>query len=66
LAKTCISPVSQWGSRAHFEQMSDMIARRALRPVSDQIYSLAQAPSALRAMGKGSHFGKICIDFGLD
>jgi NADPH:quinone reductase-like Zn-dependent oxidoreductase len=49
------------GSRAHFEKMSRAIAQHRLKPVVDEVFSLHDAPAALRRLETGSHFGKLVL-----
>jgi NADPH:quinone reductase-like Zn-dependent oxidoreductase len=49
------------GSRAMFEQMNESIAKAALHPVIDCVFSIDQVPQAFQHMQSGSHCGKIVI-----
>jgi len=51
------------GSRATFEDMNRAITAHGLHPVIGQTFPLADAPSALRCMESGAHFGKIVLTF---
>jgi NADPH:quinone reductase-like Zn-dependent oxidoreductase len=51
------------GSRAHFVDMLQHMARTALKPVIDRTYPFAHVPDALRAMEAGNLFGKLCVRF---
>ena len=49
------------GSRAMFERMNRAIQANGLRPVVDRIFSFEDAVEAMRYLGSGRHFGKVCI-----
>ena len=49
------------GSRYDFEQMNRALVQTRLLPVVDQVYLMAEAQEAFRAMEKGSHFGKLVV-----
>ena len=49
------------GSRYDFEQMNRTLVQTRLLPVVDQVYLMAEAQEAFRAMEKGSHFGKLVV-----
>ena len=49
------------GSRRMFEDMNEFIERGELRPVIDRVYSFEQLPKALKYLGEGKHFGKVCL-----
>ncbi len=49
------------GSRYDFEQMNRALVQTRLLPVVDQVYPMAEAQEAFRAMEKGSHFGKLVV-----
>lgn len=51
------------GSRDMFEAMNRAIERCELRPVVDRVFPFEHAIDALRYLGTGTHFGKICIVF---
>lgn len=51
------------GSRDMFEAMVRAIDFHKIRPVVDQIFPLRDARAALEAMARGSHFGKIVLDY---
>jgi len=49
------------GHRESFEAMNDAVAAHELRPVVDRVYPFEESRQALQALGRGEHFGKICI-----
>jgi len=49
------------GSRSMFEKMNRAIEQSGLRPVIDRVFPFEQSIEALRYLGQGAHFGKICI-----
>lgn len=49
------------GSRAMFEDMNRVIAGKAIKPVIDKVFPLAQAADAFRHLESGSHFGKVVV-----
>jgi NADPH:quinone reductase-like Zn-dependent oxidoreductase len=49
------------GSREMFSAMNAAISLHQLHPVIDRTFAFAEFPEALKLMGKGGHFGKICI-----
>ncbi|VTU00181.1 nadph:quinone oxidoreductase : Alcohol dehydrogenase zinc-binding domain protein OS=Pedosphaera parvula (strain Ellin514) GN=Cflav_PD5359 PE=4 SV=1: ADH_N: ADH_zinc_N [Gemmataceae bacterium] len=49
------------GSRAMFEDMNRLIAGEGVRPVIDRVFPFADAPTALRHLESGSHFGKVVV-----
>ncbi len=51
------------GSRELFEEMNAFVAERALRPVIDRTFPLAEFPDALRYLERGAHVGKVAIAF---
>ncbi|MEJ7711874.1 MAG: NAD(P)-dependent alcohol dehydrogenase [Pyrinomonadaceae bacterium] len=51
------------GSREMFEAMNRAISLHQLKPVIDRVFPFERASEALRHMGSGAHFGKICISF---
>ena len=50
------------GHRESFEAMNRAISQAKLRPVVDKVFPLSDAKAAFEHMGRGDHFGKICID----
>ncbi|MBI1248856.1 zinc-binding dehydrogenase [bacterium] len=52
---------STMGSPADFRGMLDLVDRHQIKPVIDQVFSLAQANEALARMEKGEQFGKIVL-----
>ena len=52
------------GHRESFEAMNDAIAAHSLRPVVDRVFPFEESRHALEALGRGEHFGKICIRIG--
>jgi NADPH:quinone reductase-like Zn-dependent oxidoreductase len=50
------------GSRTMFEDMVKAMTLHRIEPVVDQVFPLEELPQALQTMGKGGHFGKICLD----
>lgn len=53
------------GSRDRFEAMNRAVDAQQIMPVVDSTHSFEALPDALRALGKGKHFGKIGIEFDL-
>ncbi|MCL2430741.1 MAG: NAD(P)-dependent alcohol dehydrogenase [Alphaproteobacteria bacterium] len=52
------------GSREMFEDMVRAIETHRIRPaIDDRVFGFAQVADALRALGRGRHFGKICLAF---
>ncbi|MBV9996907.1 MAG: NAD(P)-dependent alcohol dehydrogenase [Caulobacteraceae bacterium] len=51
------------GSREMFSSMCRAIEMHKIRPVIDRVYPWSEASTALRAMERGEHFGKIVLDF---
>jgi len=51
------------GSKAHFAAMNRAIALHGLEPVIHASYALEDAPKALAALSRGSHFGKLVVTF---
>ncbi len=51
------------GSRELFEEMNAFVAERALRPVLDRTFPLAEFPDALRYLERGAHVGKVVVAF---
>ncbi|MEW9697573.1 NAD(P)-dependent alcohol dehydrogenase [Paenibacillus sp. SI8] len=51
------------GSRDMFEAMNRAIERCELHPVVDRVFPFEHAIDALRYLGTGAYFGKICIVF---
>jgi NADPH:quinone reductase-like Zn-dependent oxidoreductase len=49
------------GSRASFEAMNRAIEVNAMRPVIDRTFEWTLAPTALRYLESGSHFGKVVL-----
>jgi len=49
------------GHRESFEAMNDAVVAHELRPVVDRVYPFEESRQALQALGRGEHFGKICI-----
>jgi len=49
------------GSRDGFEAMARAIGEHRLEPVVDRVFPFDETPEALRYLGRGEHFGKICI-----
>ncbi|HZZ38776.1 MAG TPA: NAD(P)-dependent alcohol dehydrogenase [Acidobacteriaceae bacterium] len=52
------------GSRVHFEKMNQAIEQHRMKPVVDEVFSFHDAPTALRRMETGSHFGKLIVRVG--
>ncbi|MBK6686316.1 MAG: NAD(P)-dependent alcohol dehydrogenase [Deltaproteobacteria bacterium] len=50
------------GPREHFEAMNRAITLHQVMPVVDRSYPFTEAPTALKALGDGHHFGKLVID----
>ncbi len=50
------------GHRESFEAMNRALEAHQLRPVVDRVFALSETQAALKHMGRGDHFGKICID----
>jgi NADPH:quinone reductase-like Zn-dependent oxidoreductase len=49
------------GSRAMFEAMNRAIEVAQLRPMIDRVFPFDEAPSALKRLESGAHFGKVVI-----
>lgn len=49
------------GSRGMFERLNQFVARSALRPVIDRVFSFDQAPQAFAHLRSAQHFGKVVI-----
>jgi NADPH:quinone reductase-like Zn-dependent oxidoreductase len=49
------------GSRADFISMNHAITQSRLKPVIDRVFAFDEAPSALRYLESGAHFGKIVL-----
>jgi NADPH:quinone reductase-like Zn-dependent oxidoreductase len=49
------------GSVRSFETMNAALSAWTLKPVVDQVFSLAEAPAALAKMSAATHFGKIVV-----
>jgi len=49
------------GSREMFEEMNRAISLAEMRPVIDRVFGFEEAPEAMRYVGTGAHFGKVCI-----
>ncbi|UUZ90056.1 NAD(P)-dependent alcohol dehydrogenase [Paenibacillus sp. P25] len=49
------------GDRDMFEAMNRAIGQNKLRPVIDRVFPFEQSAEALRYLGQGGHFGKVCI-----
>lgn len=52
---------STMGSPADFRGMLDLVDKHQIRPVIDQVFSLAQGNEALQRMEQGDQFGKIVL-----
>ena len=52
------------GPRDSFEAMCRAISLHGMTPTIDRVFGFEEIKDALRYMGEGRHFGKICIDFG--
>ena len=52
---------TQMGSPSDYEGFLSAVGRGSWRPVVDSIYPLADAATALQAMGAGAHFGKLVL-----
>ncbi|MDY7091367.1 MAG: NAD(P)-dependent alcohol dehydrogenase [Acidobacteriota bacterium] len=50
------------GHRDGFEAMNRAVAAAEMRPVVDRTFPLAETREALETMGRGEHFGKICLN----
>ncbi len=50
------------GHREMFEAMNRAIEFHGMRPVVDRVYGFEEVPAAFEDLGKGEHFGKLCID----
>ncbi len=51
------------GSRDRFEAMNRAAEAHGIKPLVDSTHPFEALPDALRALGKGRHFGKIGIEF---
>ena len=49
------------GSRAMFESMNRAIESARLRPLIDRTFAFDEAKDAFRYLGRGAHFGKVCV-----
>jgi NADPH:quinone reductase-like Zn-dependent oxidoreductase len=54
------------GHRESFEGLCAAVAEKQIRPVVDRSFGFDQARAALEHMQSGSHFGKVCLDFGAE
>ncbi|HEY7992211.1 MAG TPA: NAD(P)-dependent alcohol dehydrogenase [Stellaceae bacterium] len=51
------------GSREMFEDMVRAIDTHGIKPaIDDKVYAFSEVADSLRALGKGAHFGKICLE----
>lgn len=51
------------GSRRGFEDMNRAIEAGGIKPIIDSVYALEDVANAFKYMKKGSHFGKIAVQF---
>jgi len=49
------------GSRAHFLGMNRAITEHKMVPIVGQIFPFDDARKAFESIGRGRHYGKICI-----
>jgi NADPH:quinone reductase-like Zn-dependent oxidoreductase len=49
------------GSRDGFEAMVRAISQHELQPVVDRVFAFDELPAALRMLGRGEHFAKLCV-----
>jgi NADPH:quinone reductase-like Zn-dependent oxidoreductase len=49
------------GSRELLEQMNRALELHQIHPVIDQVFPYQEVPRALELLGRGGHFGKLCI-----
>jgi NADPH:quinone reductase-like Zn-dependent oxidoreductase len=62
VAGVTISPIMV-GSRQDLQALIKAVAFHQLRPVIDEHFAFERLPDALRRLERGSHLGKIVIDF---
>jgi NADPH:quinone reductase-like Zn-dependent oxidoreductase len=55
---------STMGNRREFGEMLNFVRRRALKPVIDQVFPLAEGPKAMARLEEGQQFGKIVLTVG--
>jgi NADPH:quinone reductase-like Zn-dependent oxidoreductase len=55
---------STMGNMREFAEMLNFVAKRGVKPVIDQVFSLADGASALARMEEGKQFGKIVLKVG--
>lgn len=53
---------STMGSPADFSAMLDFIQHHQIRPIISHVFSLDEINDALRVVGEGRQFGKVCIE----
>lgn len=49
------------GNRAGYEEMMSFVEQHRISPVIHQIYSFDEAPTAIRDINEGQHFGKLVV-----
>ncbi|MBZ0110947.1 MAG: NAD(P)-dependent alcohol dehydrogenase [Thermoanaerobaculia bacterium] len=49
------------GPRLAFENLLKSCAEDPLEPVIDQVFDFGELPRALEYLGRGDHFGKVCV-----